>query len=62
MRSLFATPRRRLAARVALYGTAIVVGLPLATSQMLVGTIRTTTLEPWPPWEQIPMAKPSDYA
>jgi pimeloyl-ACP methyl ester carboxylesterase len=31
---------------------AIVVGLPLATSQMLVGTVRLGTLEPWPPWTE----------
>jgi pimeloyl-ACP methyl ester carboxylesterase len=52
VRSLFATPRRRLAARIALYGGAILVGLPLAASQILVGTIRSTTLPPWPPWEE----------
>jgi pimeloyl-ACP methyl ester carboxylesterase len=28
------------------------VGLPLAASQMLVGTVRLGTLEPWPPWEE----------
>lgn len=53
MRSLFATRRGRRLARVLLYGAAIVVGLPLATSQMLVGTIRSPTLEPWAPWEEI---------
>jgi hypothetical protein len=36
-----------------LYGAALVVGLPMATSQMLVGTIPSSTLEPWPPWEEI---------
>ena len=50
---LFSTPRGRLLARVALYGTALLVGLPLAASQMLVGTMRPGTLEPWPPWEEI---------
>jgi len=53
VRSLFATRRGRLLARVLLYGAAIVVGLPLATSQMLVGTMTASTLEPWPPWEEI---------
>ena len=52
MRPLFSTRRRRLLARVVLYGAAILVGLPLATSQMLVGTVRMGTLEPWAPWEQ----------
>jgi hypothetical protein len=36
-----------------LYGAAVVVGLPVATSQMLVGTMTASTLEPWPPWEEI---------
>ncbi len=53
MRSLFATRRGRLVARVLLYGAAVVVGLPVATSQMLVGTMTASTLEPWPPWEEI---------
>ncbi len=53
MRSLFTTRRGRLVARVLLYGAALVVGLPMATSQMLVGTIPSSTLEPWPPWEEI---------
>ena len=44
MRPLFATRRQRLLARVGLYGGAVLVGLPLATSQMLVGTIRQATL------------------
>lgn len=55
MRPLLTTNRRRrrLLARVLLYGTALLVGLPLATSQMLVGTVRLGTLEPWPPWREI---------
>ena len=53
VRSIFATRRGRLLARVLLYGAALVVGLPVATSQMLVGTIPSSTLEPWPPWEEI---------
>jgi pimeloyl-ACP methyl ester carboxylesterase len=52
VRTLFSTRRRRLLARAGLYGAAILVGLPLATSQMLVGTLRRETLEPWPPWEE----------
>lgn len=52
MRSPFATPRQRLAARLVLYGAAVMVGLPLAASQLLVGTIRSPTLTPWPPWEE----------
>jgi hypothetical protein len=36
-----------------LYGTAIFVGLPLATSQMLVGTLRSSTFEPWAPWTEV---------
>jgi len=53
VRPLFATRRRRLLARAALYGTALFVGLPLAGSQMLVGTIRQPTVAPRPPWEEI---------
>jgi hypothetical protein len=50
VRSLFATPRRRWAARLALYGVAVLVGLPVAVSQVLVGTVRVPIHEPWPPW------------
>jgi len=53
VRPLFATRRQRLLARVGLYGTALVVGLPLAASQVLLGTIRQPTHAPWPPWEEI---------
>jgi pimeloyl-ACP methyl ester carboxylesterase len=53
VRPLFATPGRRLAARLLLYGGAVFVGLPLATSQLLVGTIRQPPLQPWAPWERI---------
>jgi len=56
VRSLFSTRPARVLARVFLYGAALVVGLPLATSQMLVGTIRSSTLEPWPPWTEISIA------
>ena len=52
MRPLLTTSRRRLLARVLLYGAAVLVGLPLATSQMLVGTMPLGTLEPWPPWKE----------
>ena len=48
----FATRRRRLLARAALYGTALFVGLPFAASQILLGTIRQPTLAPRPPWEE----------
>jgi len=53
VRPLFVTPRARLIARVALYGGALVVALPLAASQILVGTIRQTTRSPWGPWREI---------
>jgi len=53
VRSPFATPRGRTLARIVLYGATLVIGLPLATSQMLVGTISSSTLEPWAPWEEI---------
>jgi len=46
------TSRRRVLARGVLYGAAVLVGLPLAASQMLVGTMRQDTLDPWPPWEE----------
>ena len=46
----------RLAARIVLYGGAIFVGLPLATSQILVGTIRSTAGEPRPPWTETSIA------
>lgn len=45
-----------MGSRVLLYGLALVVGLPLALSQMLVGTVRSTTLEPWAPWEEISLS------
>jgi alpha-beta hydrolase superfamily lysophospholipase len=56
VRSLFATRRRRLAARIVLYGGAIFVGLPLAASQILVGTIRSTAGQPRPPWTETSIA------
>ena len=56
MRSLFSTRRRRLVARLALYGGAVFVGLPLAASQVLVGTIRSPTFPPRPPWQETALA------
>jgi hypothetical protein len=56
VRPLFATRRSRILARVALYGGAVCVGLPLATSQILVGTVRQPTHAPRPPWEEIAVA------
>lgn len=53
---LFATPRARILARIVLYGGALVVGLPLATSQVLLRTIRHPTSDPWPPWQEIAVA------
>ena len=53
VRSIFSTRRRRLAARIALYGGATLVGLPLAASQVLVGSTRWTTHPPRPPWEEV---------
>jgi len=53
VRSPFATPRNRRAARIALYAGALLVGLPIAASQLLVGTVRAPTLRPWAPWEEI---------
>jgi hypothetical protein len=40
-------------ARLLLYGGAVFVGLPLAASQALLGTIRQPTLAPRPPWTEI---------
>jgi pimeloyl-ACP methyl ester carboxylesterase len=53
VRPLFATRRQRILARVGLYGTALLVGLPLAASQVLVGTTRQPTHAPRAPWEEI---------
>ena len=53
MRPLFATRRGRVVARVALYGGAVLAGLPLAASQVLVGTIRQPTVAPYPPWAEV---------
>jgi pimeloyl-ACP methyl ester carboxylesterase len=43
-------------ARTALYGGAVLVGLPLAASQVLVGTIRSPIHAPPPPWEETVVA------
>jgi pimeloyl-ACP methyl ester carboxylesterase len=40
-------------ARLALYGGAVFVGLPVAASQALLATIRQPTLAPRPPWTEI---------
>ena len=56
MRPLFATRRQRLLARVGLYGTALLVGLPLAASQVLLGTTRQPVHAPRPPWEETAVA------
>ncbi len=43
-------------ARTALYGGALFVGLPLAASQVLVGTVRSPTHAPRPPWGETAIA------
>jgi pimeloyl-ACP methyl ester carboxylesterase len=53
VRPAFATRRARILARLALYGGAILLGLPFAASQALLGTIRQPVHDPWPPWEAI---------
>jgi len=53
VRPLFATRRARILARVALYGGAVGIGLPLAFSQVLIGTIRQPVHAPWPPWTEV---------
>jgi pimeloyl-ACP methyl ester carboxylesterase len=53
VRPLFATRRSRFLARVVLYGTALLVGLPFAASQVLVGTVRQPTHASFSPWAEI---------
>ncbi len=53
MRSLFATRRARLLARLALYGTAVCVGLPVALSQALIATVRQPVTAARPPWQEV---------
>ena len=53
MRSLFATGRARLWARVGLYGTAVCVGLPVAFSQVLIGTVHQPAEAARPPWQEL---------
>jgi pimeloyl-ACP methyl ester carboxylesterase len=53
---LFATRRGRILARTVLYGGALFVGLPVAASQVLVGTIRQPSHDPWPPWQEIALS------
>lgn len=55
MRSLFATRRARWLARLALYGGFVLIGLPLAFSQVLVGTVRQPTTAASPPWTETPL-------
>ena len=56
MRSLFATGRARLLARVALYGSALLVGLPVALSQQLVGALRQPVSAARAPWRETTLA------
>jgi pimeloyl-ACP methyl ester carboxylesterase len=56
VRSLFATRRARLLARVCLYGAAVLVGLPVALSQQLVGTLRQPVSPAHPPWRETTLA------
>ncbi|HUL78680.1 MAG TPA: alpha/beta fold hydrolase [Vicinamibacteria bacterium] len=53
MRPFFATRRSRILARVALYGGTVFIGLPVAASQVLLGTIRQPTVGPRPPWTEV---------
>lgn len=43
-------------ARTALYGGAVFIGLPLAASQVLVGTLRSPIQAASPPWEEAAVA------
>ncbi|HSB60533.1 MAG TPA: alpha/beta fold hydrolase [Vicinamibacteria bacterium] len=53
MRSWFATRRGRWLARLVLYGSGVGVGLPLASSQALVGTVRQPTTAASAPWTEM---------
>lgn len=55
MRPLFATRRSRLLARLGLYGGFLLIGLPVAFSQVLVGTVRQSTTAAAPPWTETPL-------
>ncbi len=55
MRSLFATGRARLLARVGLYGSAVLV-LPVALSQQLVGALRQPVSAAHSPWRETTLA------
>lgn len=48
-----AARRRPLLARFLFYGVAVFVGLPLAFSQVLIGTVRQPVGPPRPGWEEI---------
>lgn len=50
--SLFKTRRARAAARVALYSVAILLGVPLAFSQIMIGSIRQPAHPPPPGYEE----------
>jgi pimeloyl-ACP methyl ester carboxylesterase len=52
VRPLFATRRARWLARLALYGGFVLMGLPLAFSQVLVGTVHQPTVAATPPWTE----------
>jgi pimeloyl-ACP methyl ester carboxylesterase len=53
VRSLFATGRARLLARLALYGGFLCLGLPLALSQVLLGTVHRPVSAARPPWHEL---------
>lgn len=55
MRPLFATRRARWLARLGLYGGFLLIGLPVAFSQVLVGTVRQPTTAAAPPWTETPL-------
>jgi len=49
---LFHTRRARVLARLVLYGGALLVGLPVALSQMMLGTVRQPSHPVAPPFEE----------
>lgn len=55
MRPLFATRRARWLARLGLYGGFALIGLPVAFSQVLVGTVHQPTIPAAPPWTETPL-------
>jgi uncharacterized protein len=48
----FRTRRARVLARLALYGGALVLGLPVALSQLMLGTVRQASHAAYPPFEE----------